>query len=102
MSLVDDRLEAALRQRIEEQWSDQFQAAKWKGIAFKSYTDNPDLAKIAVLEPTVAVAESFELELSKQQKTNLQSLVSLETTPERILPEMGNAVAGAGPLGQPV
>ncbi len=102
MSLVDDRLEEALKQRIEEQWGDQFQAAKWKGTAFKIYTDNQDLAKIAVLEPTVAVAEGFDLELSNQQKTNLQSLVSLETTPEKILPEMSNAVAGAGPLGDPV
>jgi len=70
-----------------------------EGTAFKSYTDNPDIAKIVVLEPTVRVAASFELELSKQQKVNLQSLVSLDTAPEKILPEMSNAVAGAGPIG---
>jgi hypothetical protein len=98
MSIVDDKLEAALKKRIKEQWSDQFQADKWKGTAFKSYTDNPDIAKIVVLEPTVAVAQSFELELSKQQKVNLQNLVSLDTVPEKILPEMSNAVAGGSPI----
>ena len=98
MSVVDDKLETALKNRIKEQWSDKFKDDKWKSRAFKAYTDNPDIAKMVVLEPTEAVAQTFELQLSKHQKVNLQNLVTLDTTPEKILPEMTNAIGGADPI----
>ena len=98
MSVLDDKLESALRQRIQDQFSDKFSADTWKGTAFKRYTDNQDIAKIIVLEPTVSVATGFGLQLSNNQKANLQSLVTLDTTPAGILPSMSNAVSGASAI----
>ncbi len=98
MSLVDDKLETALKDRVNEEWSDKFKADKWKSSAFKVYTDNEDLAKIVVLEATETVAQGLDVELTKEQKINLQGQVTLDTTPEKILPEMSNAIAGAAPI----
>ena len=98
MSVLDDKLESALRQRIQDQFPDKFSVNTWKDTAFKRYTDNQDIAKIIVLEPTVSVATGFGLQLSKNQKTTLQSLVTLDTTPNAILPNMSNAVGAASDI----
>jgi hypothetical protein len=89
---LDADLETSLKDQIRFTWKKQFNEAEWKSTEFKKYTDIPDDPKIVVRDATIAVAESYNRHLTKETRIRLQSQVTLDSSPESVLPNMKTAV----------
>jgi hypothetical protein len=85
-------LETSLHDEMKLTWGDKFNESNWKKTPFKAYTDFIDDPKIVVREATVIVAQAFNRSVSKDTRIRLQAQVTLDTTPESILPKMRTAI----------
>jgi hypothetical protein len=85
-------LESSLRYEIKATWNDKFNEAEWKKTPFSSYTFEAGDGKEVVLDATLVVAQAYNRIISKDARRGLQALVTLETTPEKIAPNMRNAI----------
>jgi len=89
---LEGDLETTLENEIKRTWPDKFDPEAWKETAFKDYTDFEDDPKIVVLDATLKVAAAYKRFVTKENQIRLQAEVTLDTTPEDILPEMRNAI----------
>jgi hypothetical protein len=89
---VDQALENSLKFEMKARYGDKFIGQKWKKRKFGFYTDNADFPKIDVLDATLNVAANLELTIPKKYQRNLQSNVTLDSTPEDVLPAMSETI----------
>jgi hypothetical protein len=90
--VLDDDLEFRLHEHIKAFAGNKFNEATWKDGPFSSYTTLADDAKILVLAATKDVVDAYNRVFLPGVPQNLQTAVSLATTPTAILPTMANAV----------
>ncbi len=90
--------EGSLRFEVISRWPDQFDDAAWKTRAFSAYTDKVDIVKAAVLLSCQRTAEDFGLYLPDALAKELQSGVTLASTPQAVLVTIVDAVGAASPM----
>jgi hypothetical protein len=94
---VDQALENSLQASLRARFGERFIAQNWRARNFAFYTDNVDLPKMDVLEATESVAATLILKLSDETARILQRRVSLNSTPNDVLPHMSAALDVAEP-----
>ena len=90
-------LENSLLAVLKARFGQKFIEPKWKMRNFGFYTDNVDFPKIDVVTATNNVAVSLNLKLRASSRKGLQNLVSLNSTPNDLLPHMNVALDVAEP-----
>jgi len=86
--MMKNALEITLKGLIKEQWAANFDAIRWKKKAFKRYTDDQAIARRLVLGAATTVARNFNLVLDSNQKAVVRSFVTLDATPESLVPKI--------------
>lgn len=89
---LDKELYKNLRVEIRQRWLDKWIEAKWKDRTFSDFTNEVDIAKIAVMKAVVHTATDHELVVPEETLVTLQDTVKLASSPKSIEPSMRDAI----------